>query len=98
MAADLEVGPAWCVHRDQRRVVGADHGRRLRVERHPQAHPVVDVGLEPGPDDAAGALGGEQEVDAEAAASLGDVDEGVDEARQFLGDGGELVDDDHEVG
>ena len=60
----------------------------------PQRDPQVGVGADLRRHDAAGPLGGEDQVDAERPAALGDVDQAGDEVGQLADHRGELVDDD----
>ena len=64
----------------------------------PQRDAQVGVGPDVVVDDAARALGGQHEVDAERSAPLGDVDDAGDELGHLLLQEGELVEDDEQVG
>ena len=86
------------VDREERRGGGAEHVPGIGLVGGAQADPQRAVGPDLGGDDAARALGGQHEVDAERPAPLGDGDQPGDERGQLVGQRGELVDDDHEPG
>lgn len=82
----------------RRRVRRVDHVRALGHIRHPQCDPQVGVGADVRGHHAGGALGGQDQVQAEGAAALGDADQAGHEAGQVAGQGRELVDHDHQPG
>ena len=94
---DAGHGPPGQAALDRRRDRRPDDVVRLVVGGHPQGDAQVGVGPDLPGDDARRALGGEDEVQAEAAAAQRDVDDAVDELGDLLGQGGELVDDDEQA-
>ncbi|MFT3852248.1 MAG: hypothetical protein QM733_05870 [Ilumatobacteraceae bacterium] len=96
VGAEAQDRPAGSPPWDRDRADVADDIERIGAVRQAQRAADVRVGADVVAEDAAGALRGQQQVDAEAAAALGDADERVQERRPLGDQRGKLVDHDHE--
>ena len=88
--------PARDRRREGRRDPVVDHVARVGLVRHAQRDAQIRVRAQVVLDDARGALGGHDQVDAERTAALGDVHDAVDELRHLGCQRGELVDHEDE--
>ena len=91
------MSPTRGVATNVRSTIGADHIHRIDRIQHSQSDSEVGVGSDVLADHAAGSLGGQHKMNAQASPPLGDPHQRVDEVGQLGDKGGELVDHHHQA-